>query len=123
MFAWDETAFIELFGVAPSVDASDGIDVQVVHAQGGVRLLLSFSVLSGDARVQVFAAGQGEPVFDGCLASSPGARVVRNAGAEFVEIGGAGSWPHARGYDMQQPLEHGLRVFVSPSLMVKTFGR
>ncbi|MGE8259755.1 MAG: hypothetical protein ACN6RJ_10065 [Stenotrophomonas sp.] len=122
MFAWDETAFIELFGVAPSVDASDGIDVQVVHAQGGVRLLLSFSVLSGDARVQVFAAGQGEPVFDGCLASSPGARVVRNAGAEFVEIGGAGSWPHARGYDMQQPLHHGLRVFVSPALMVKTFG-
>ncbi len=121
MFAWDETAFIELFGVAPSVDASEGIDVQVVHAQGGVRLLLSFSVLSGDARVQVFAAGQGEPVFDGCLASSPGARVVRNAGAEFVEIGGAGSWPHARGYDMKQPLEHGLRVFVSPALMVKTF--
>ncbi len=122
MFAWDETAFIELFGVAPSVDASEGIDVQVVHAQGGVRVRLSFSVLSGDARVQVFVAGQGEPVFDGCLASSPGARVVRNAGAEFVEIGGAGSWPHARGYDMQQPLEHGLRVFVSPSLMVKTFG-
>jgi len=122
MFAWDETAFIELFGVAPSVDASEGIDVQVVHAQGGVRVRLSFSVLSGDARVQVFAAGQGEPVFDGCLASSPGARVVRNAGAEFVEIGGAGSWPHARGYDMQQTLEHGLRVFVSPSLMVKTFG-
>lgn len=122
MFAWDETAFIELFGVAPSVDASDGIDVQVVHAQGGVRLLLSFSVLSGDARVQVFAAGQGEPVFDGCLVASPGARVVRNAGAEFVEIGGAGSRPHARGYDMQQPLEHGLRVFVSPALMVKTFG-
>jgi len=122
MFAWDETAFIGLFGVAPSVDASEGIDVQVVHAQGGVRVRLSFSVLSGDARVQVFAAGQGEPVFDGCLASSPGARVVRNAGAEFVEIGGAGSWPHARGYDMQQPLDHGLRVFVSPALMVKTFG-
>jgi len=73
MFAWDETAFLELFGVAPRVD------------------------------------------------TSPGAHVVRNAGA-FVEIGGAGSWPHARGHDMQQPLEHGLRVFVSPALMVKTFG-
>ncbi|AWH53799.1 hypothetical protein C1924_11755 [Stenotrophomonas sp. ESTM1D_MKCIP4_1] len=122
MFAWDETAFIELFGAASSVNASEGSEVQVVHAQAGIRLLLSFSVLSGDARVQVFAAGQGEPVFDGCLASSPGARVVRNAGAEFVEIGGAGSWPHAHGYDMQQPLDHGLRVFVSPALMVKTFG-
>ncbi|MHC1651811.1 hypothetical protein ACODUL_00705 [Stenotrophomonas maltophilia] len=122
MFAWDETAFLELFGVAPRVDTSEGIDVQVVHAQGSVKLQLCFNALTGDVSVQVFAAGQGEPLFDGLLASSPGARVVRNAGAEFVEIGGAGSWRHARGYDMQQPLEHGLRVFVSPALMVKTFG-
>lgn len=122
MFAWDETAFLELFGVAPRVDTSEGIDVQVAHAQGSVKLQLGFNALTGDVRVQVFAAGQGEPVFDGRLASSPGARVVRNAGAEFVEIGGAGSWPHARGYDMQHPLEHGLRVFVSPALMVRTFG-
>jgi len=122
MFAWDETAFLELFGVVPRVDTSEGIDVLVAHAQGSVKLQLGFNALTGDVRVQVFAAGQGEPLFDGRLASSPGARVVRNAGAEFVEIDGAGSWPHARGYDMQQPLEHGLRVCVSPALMVKTFG-
>ncbi|KAF1012853.1 MAG: hypothetical protein GAK31_03940 [Stenotrophomonas maltophilia] len=122
MFAWDETAIVELFGVAPVVGTSDGIDVQLVHAQGGLKLQLGFNVLTGDACVQLFAAGQGEPVFEGWIGQSPGARVVRNAGAEFVEIGGTGAWPHARCYDMQQPLDHGLRVFVAPALMVKTFG-
>ncbi len=80
MFAWDETAFLELFGVVPRVDTSEGIDVLVAHAQGSVKLQLGFNALTGDVRVQVFAAGQGEPLFDGRLASSPGARVVRNAG-------------------------------------------
>lgn len=122
MFAWDETAFIELFGTMPEVDASGGIDVQIVHAQGSLKLHLGFNVLTGDVQVRLFAHGQGEPVFEAWIGESPGARVVRNAGAEFVEIGGTGAWPHVRGYDMLQPLGHGLRLFVAPALMVKTFG-
>ena len=120
MFSWDQTAFLEIFGVIPTVTSEFGADYTFVVERPSLTLTVGLNEDLGDCSVVLHCSGQDSPIFSAVYLGSPGARVVRDKRGDFIELGAPGSFSGS--YDSAQALQHGLRIWVEPHVFVETFG-
>ena len=119
MFSWDQTAFVEILGVIPTVTNEFGADYTFEIKRPSVTLTIGLNEDLGDCSVLLHCPGQDSPLFRAVYLGSPGARVVRDKRGYFIELGAPGSFSGS--YDSSQPLQHGLRIWVEPYVSVETF--
>ena len=120
MFSWDETAFIEFLEVLPNVTDEFGHNYEFRITQQNTTLVLDVNADLGDCSVLLYSSGFNDPIFRSTYLGSPGARVVNDKHGKFIEIGAPGSYNGK--YDATQPLDCGLRITISPHILVQAFG-
>ncbi len=118
MFVWDETDFLECLETEPVIE-EDGISLAWSVARDGLRLDLTVFQYDGDVLISLFRDGLDEPVFDLAMRDCAGARLVRHADREWLEIG-PGNIFSGR-YDGVSPLPYGVAVTVRPHIRMRFF--
>jgi len=118
MFVWDETDFLSCLETEPDFDEEAySFSYQVEH--NGLRLVLTVFPTVGDISISLFRDGLAEPVLDLSLDGCAGARLVRSAGREWLEIGRNDD--DAETYDGCAPLAEGVAVAVRPHIRLRFF--
>ena len=120
MFSWDETAFIEVLGVLPTITDEYGLDYEFKVTQQDITLVVGANVDNSDCSVVLYTLEIENPIFSAVYLGSPGARVVNDKRGHFIELGAPDSFSGQ--YDAMQPLSRGLRITIDPHIRVEVFG-
>jgi hypothetical protein len=108
MFAYDESALLEVLGVTPTTSDEYGRSFDFVLEDENVRCEFGFNADTGDVSLTLGVAGRDSKLFSGVILGSPGLHVVNEARAKYVEIAA----PEARLDHL--PLDGGIRLRPQP---------
>lgn len=119
MLVWNEYEFIECLGVVPEIE-EDATAHHFKISKDGLRLELSVFQYDGDVYLDLYREGIEASIFKMHLLDCAGARYVSDKnGLETLEFAPAKSF--GRRYDGLSPLAYGVRVAVSPHILIELF--
>ncbi|HEY9402311.1 MAG TPA: hypothetical protein VIQ24_06435 [Pyrinomonadaceae bacterium] len=119
MLVWNQYEFIECLGVVPEVEEYETAHYFKV-TKDGLRLELSIFQYAGDVYLDMYCEGIETSIFKMRLLDCAGARYVSDRnGREVLEFAPAKSFGSR--YDGASPLPYGIRVGVTPHVMIELF--
>jgi len=119
MLIWNQYEFIECLGVVPEVE-----EYETAHhfkvSKDGLHLEMSVFQYDGDVYLDLYREGIEPSIFKMRLLDCAGARYVSDRnGREVLEFAPAKSFGSR--YDGVSPLQFGVRVAVTPHIVIELF--
>jgi hypothetical protein len=119
MLVWNEYEFVECLGVLPKVGDWETSHFYKVE-KDGLRLELTVEQDDGDIHIELFREGVETAIFHMRIWDCPGARYVKDRGADYLEMAATKSFGQNR-YDGESVIQLGVRLSVTPHIRIELF--